>query len=312
MQSALSQPVTTANTSSSQVKRTEHTYEYRIQNLGDIASIASSVTVLQPDYSSYIVRDRQGNERRLSEIGKKRTQEYQGMAHLTLATSSHSANLRVTSSLSDSPFKMQKIDLSFEEGFFNKSTLLGVEYSYQQQVQPLSYFIDRDLATKARAVTINTSSIALYYEQIISKKMKNLVKTTSTQRLGERPRNFGIEDRLGYALTRHIYLQGMAGYISEDEQSALHDERGYFNLAKGELAVTYEPIYDLLLSVSYGLLIESEYEPRTDTKTKVGTDQYGLGFQYSYGDWRFQLTGAYYVAQIANGGSVLGGITWTF
>jgi hypothetical protein len=311
MQSTINQPVTTTSSAASQMKRTDQTYEYRAQNIGDLVSVATGVTVSQPDYSTYLVRNRLGVEKKLSDTVKS-SNEFQGTALLTLAKGSHTGTIGYSGSLAETPLPMQKFDLSYEEGFYNKSTLLGAEYTYQQQEQPLSYFIDRDFKTKTRAETVNTSVVGLYYEQILTSRLKNRVKASTAHRLGERPRNYGLEDRLGYALTRRIYLQGAAAYVKEDTNEALVDERGYFTLTRGEVSATYEPIYDLLISASYALSVEQENEPRSDTQTKVGTDQYGLGVQYAYGDLKFNLKGTYYVAQLGNGTSALGGITWTF
>jgi hypothetical protein len=296
---------------SGRISSNSENFGYRIQGLLSQLTLSGGVTLTQPDYSNYLLRDALGQNRSLSASQVNLT-EIVGVQSFEWSGGAHTTNLFWSGSLNQSPFSYQSGTASYQISLFEKATLIGVRATYLRQEQPADYFINnRTFQNQARPRVIHASEFVGTYEQLLTDRWKMYFDLSTAYRMEERPRNVGITLGQGYALTSHVTLQAKAARFMELRSDPLLNERGYFSLTSGELALTFEPIYDLLITTSYGLLVEREFEPSTGAETQVATDQFGLGVRYPIRNIELRLQGSLGLTnttyQILN---FAGGLTW--
>ena len=284
---------------------------YQIEGVATHFTLSGSMAATQPDYSSLLLRARDGNTTPLSALYPSGRTEFTGEIALDYLRGSHRATLGWLGDLSSSPYSRELARVAYHEGFFNQSTILGVRAAYLGQNQPVDFFINRDFKNQQRATYVHANEIAASVEQILTSRWKTSLEISTSKREEERPRNVGVSLQQAYAITDRLFSRLTLTRISELTSDALRDERGYFSLQSAELAVTIEPIYDLLISASYGLVVEREVDPRVDSETQIGSDQYGLGVSYSRGNWKLNIKPVYRVSnsKVANL-TISGGFTW--
>ena len=284
---------------------------YEVQGLGGPFGLSATVRADRPDYSSVLVRNRGGIETPLSA-------QYPGLTELSAEAKGlylsgpRRATLSYTGNLNPSPYFTQTLTAAYQHGFYNQSTILGVNAAYMTQNQPESWFIDTDFRNRARPALIHANEVVLFVNQILTDRWKAELSVVSAERVEDRPRNVGVTMTHWYALADRLFLKGLLDYRTELRALPLKDERGYFSAKTAEIALTVEPVYDLLATASYAIVVENESDPRTGREAQVGSDQLGLGVSYLIGRWLVNVQGAYRLTNIGlKAYSIGGGVTWT-
>lgn len=297
----LSKQIQTSSLTEEIVYRTDPLFLQTVAQVG--------VQIRQPDYSDILVRSAEGIESPLSDLIQRRSQ-----FDLSLGVErNHGQDFFFLSGgtpLSDAPFPTQTVGGKYVRGFFEKTTQVGVELTYLNQKQPESFFIDRDFKTKERPQSVNAYEAALSYEQVLTENWKILARVAVSQRIEERPANISTNIDPAYAVTDSFFLRAGLRFAQEQEQG-LKNERGYFKAYGAWIGGGVEPVYDLVISASYGVLIESENEPRTRSFTELASDHYSLGLAYSFSLFEFKLNGSYSIANTqASSLAFSSGVTW--
>ncbi len=216
------------------------------------------------------------------------------------------------SGINESPYKLDFGSLRYFESFYEKSTILEIELRMLSQKSPDDFFVDRDFKVKERPQRIHASEAILGWEQIISEKYKLRLQARAGQRKEDRPPQFGYSLGQAYAFSDQFFAKLNLEHVQESRNASLQNERGYFSASSARAEFTIEPIYDFLLSASYALGVEFEEDPRVNSKTRIGSDQYGLGARYSTGAFVFDLSGNYTVTNSPTRSlSIKGGLQWT-
>jgi hypothetical protein len=291
---------------------TSGTLSYQGENLYSGFDLGAAVIVAKPDYSNTYIRGRDGSQTLLSESYPEALEQ---SARLSVGWTrkSHFISLQGESTLSRAPYSTQSLQLRLRESFANKTTFIGATGTLVNQSQPESFFINRDFKTKARPTVVHGNEVTASVEQILTSRWKAHLELSTSKREEERPRNFGGRLKQGFAITSRIYSQLELAMVDENQDEALKNERGYFTLQSGQVTLITEPVYDLLVSASYGLVREVEYDPNNGKKIQVGTDLYGLSLRYDFGKWDVNVGGTYGVTNTPrNLTSVSGGIGWKF
>jgi hypothetical protein len=296
---------------SGRISSNNENFGYKIDGLLSQITLSGGLTLTQPNYSGYLLRDAQGNNQSLSSAQIHAT-EIAASQTLEWSHGIHTANIAWTGTLNQSPFSFQSGTASYQIGLFQKATLFGIRATYLRQEQPVDYFINnRTFQNQARPRVIHATEFVGTYEQILTDRWKFYVDLSTAYRMEERPRNFGLTVAQGYALTNFLSVQLKAARFVEQRSDSLLNERGYFSLTSGELAVTVEPIYDLLISATYGLLLEREFEPTNGAETQVATDQYGIGLRYPIRKVEIRVQGGLGLTNTSYQTlNVSGGLTW--
>ncbi len=303
-------PSLSSGLAASPVGTSQESLNYRIDGIQKYFNYAGGVSVRQPNYGNFIVRDRTGQEHTLRELGNTGN-EIASDQTIEAVVGDHRATLGWSGLLSASPLGYHALNASYQHGFFGKSTLLGVQLTYLNQQQPETYFIDRDLRSRSRPRVIHGNEAVVTLDQVLSERWKMSLDLSTAERTEERPRNIGVTLGQAYALANRLTVQGRARRFAELRGQSLKNERGYFTMSQGEIGLIYEPVYDLLVSASYGLGVESEHNPDTGIDQIAASDQYGLGVKYSFRDYEILAQGSLNQGNTSyQSSSFTGGFTW--
>ena len=283
---------------------------YKVEDFVQALTLSGSLVHVMPDYSGYLLTTRTGGQTPLSQQFTLRN-EFLGSAFLTWASGPVIASLGWSGSLSPSPFYMQSVALRTSYSFYNKTSTIGTQLLWSAQDQPLSYYIDTDFITRARPKTLHSTAVAAFWEQILTERWKSSVQFTGGTRIEDRPPNLGVSVRQGYAMLDRLFSQLAFSTARELTTIALKDDRGYFSMSAVESSLTYEPWIDFLVTASYAIVAEYESNPNTQNSIQVGSDQFGLAFNYRTHGWGFDLKSSYHITNTQlHSLSVSGGLTW--
>lgn len=267
------------------------------------------LNMVRPDYSNVTLLDINGNPTKLEPTSEL---EVSSDISLKFQQNERRAVIDFFAGLNSSPYRMLGGIFKYEQYFFSKATAVGGKISLYRQNQPLSYYIGNDLSTRYRPQTVPVHMLSGYINQVLTERLRVFLEASTSKRHNERPTNVGIELKSSYAITDRLFARlGFAGY-RELRREPLLNERGYFHSIGGNAEFTAEPVYDLLCSFSYGITVEREENPATGERIQVGTDFFGIGISYDFGDIAMNFKGSYFITNSrTEGGSLSGGVTWT-
>ncbi|MCB0405420.1 MAG: hypothetical protein KDD51_11595 [Bdellovibrionales bacterium] len=284
---------------------------YRTEGIASHFNAEVALTFSQPDYSSVLIRDKNQNEKLLSEMVSARN-ELSAAVGAEYQRGADSASLKWSGSLTQSPFAFQSFLASYRRSFFNRSTVVGVSGVYLLQHAPESYYLDSDFNTRNRPTRINGVEAQVTGEQSLSTRWKVAAELAASQRLEERPPNLRVVLRQAYAVSNRVFVSMQFDYASELRSVPLKDERGYFRNLGGQVGLTVEPWYDFLVTAAYGLLVEDEEDPRSGRWVQVAGDQYALGLRYRLARLEFRIEAAYVRTNTkVDAVRASGGVRWT-
>lgn len=294
-----------------QVSQFQQILGYKIEGVRRGLTLSGSITTVQPDYSNYLVLERGGQVPLSQVLGGNPATELSAAAGATWDFGAYSAALSWLGNLNASPFAVQDVTVSADRYFYDKTTRIGARVSAYTARQPASLYTDLDFVTRQRPSLIHGNEAVAICDQVLGERLKAGVELSTADREEDRPRNVGATARGAYALTDRWFGQLAVTRIAELTSQPLLDERGYFTLTAAELALTYEPWVDVLLTPSYAWVVEDESDPRTGSEIRVGSDQYGLAVRYRRGDWSFEVKSAYRATNTdLQDLSLGGGVTW--
>jgi hypothetical protein len=295
---------------SSALSQTRETLGYKLEDVFQNFTVSGTVVNAAPDYSQYLVISKTGNPEPLSNLVQTGN-EFSASFATTYAKSSTLATLGWNGSLNQSPFAAQTFNAAAIEGFYNKSTLLGVSLIYGFQDQPESYYIDSDFHSQARPVLLHSLILGTNWDQILTERWKLSLSLSTGTRYEDRPRNIGLSLKQAYALSDRIFCQFTLSDIQELHSEPLKDERGYFSIHTAQLDVTFEPWIDFLITPSYAYVIEGENNPDPGSLFQIGSDQVGLSLGYRKNRLGLNLKTAYRRTNTSLSDLFLdGGVTW--
>lgn len=249
-----------------------------------------SYTRLKNDYRNSLLIDRRGAESRLSDRFNKSEQNFD--LGMEASQSGHTLNLGYGESIGDSPFAYRSDSAAYNYAFFNGATVIGASYNSTRQAQPQTYFIDpQTFRTQQRPLSLTSQRIELMLEQTINEDWKVGAFAFQGKRFEDRPSHHGAELRNTYALHERIFLRSDFGFLRERRNKGLRDEKGFFSAYWLEAQITWEPVYDLLLTAAIGTTVEREYRPWIARTNQVGTDSFGLRASYRHQRFNFGMGG---------------------
>jgi hypothetical protein len=292
------------------ISQTQQNFEFDLEGIQRNFTVSGSMTIAQPDYSDYLVTERNGVEAPLTSQTSIK-QEYSAASHLNWNSGSHNATVGWSGSASSSPFWQQSADASYTETFFNKTTAIGIKGSMGVLRQPTDYFVDLNFITEQRPLLIHSNSAGLTVDQVLAERYRIQFEGDTSDREEDRPRNVGGTFRQSYALADRLFARLDLARISELHFQPLLNERGYFSLNSAEIFLTSEPWIDFLVTGSYGYVVENESDPRSGREVQIGSDQFGIGLKYRHHAWSYQTKAAYRVSNTGiHDTFVQGGLEW--
>ncbi len=264
-----------------------------------------------PSYESILIRQKTGVELPLGQLTETK-REYSIQTSLTgYLGSDLNWNLAGSADLNDHPYRRTEGNLSLSKSFNHGMTIMSTSLSHSQNRQPEQWYIDWKFKNQRRPLKLHTNQLQLSIEQLLSTRIKAGVDFKMGQRMEDRPPHFAIKIKSGYQILEPWFVRLSHSYLRELRSENLKDERGYFNSQKTLISLTWEPIFDLLLTGQYGIMFEQEENPITQKVTKSGVDQVGWGIEYPFQNFQLATKGSW---QISNEQQtyfeLFGGITW--
>lgn len=183
----------------------------------------------------------------------------------------------------------REVSADLRRAFAFGTTWLGIDATAVERAGPLNYFVDRDLQVKARPRNSIGVESGVSWEQMYSEIWKSRLRLVTRSLSSERPRSYGFE--LTHVLAPHprFFIRPQFSFYRELESQPLLNERGYFMALVSKIEVSFEPIYNLILSAGYALTVEREHDPRIFSREQVGSDQSSLSVTYKKSRSSLQL-----------------------
>ena len=190
------------------------------------------------------------------------------------------------------PFAYRSASLGFNHSFFSQTTTVGSNLYWMKQNQPFTYYTSqRFIDNRLRPSQLTAERAELWLEQVLTESWKTQVRALGGQRIEDRPFHYGVEWRNSYTVSDRIFTRVDIGAIKERHNRELMDDSGYYSDYWVEGQVTYEVIYDLLLTGSLGTSVEREEVPWKSVTNQVGLDSYGLKLSYKGKRWTAGVSG---------------------
>ena len=272
-------------------------------------TLGGSLDIAKKDYSNFLIRNQQGEEIPLSDTFEQ--EEYTGSVSISYQKGKDSVSGLIAGSLSDSPFSFNAAALSYDRIFLNKKRIIGARVIASSKEQPGSTYIDPStLETKDRPTKLNFNRYELNWNEAFSQNWRLRTTTFYGTRRADRPDHYGLELRNGVGVLDSLTFRVHTGFLNE-RRTELKDDRGYLGSFWAETSLYWEFQYDYSLEAAYGFMMERESFEDSRGSASIGTDSYGLKFNYKGVNWNFFSS---YVLRRTNTGyqshTVQGGITW--
>lgn len=287
-----------------------NTYSYQSSRVSGVLGSLGLVQII-PDYSNYVILDGTTKRQRSLSETESEKQEFIAAPYLQYKKGDLELSSSLGLQLGPSPFARNGGSGLISYAFLSESTKLSLELSRFVQNMPLNYFRDGDRRLRQRPTKILISQTRAFLDQILSSNLKGRLELSSAKRRNERPRQYGGELSFAYAFKDNLFAQTSFSHHFERKNQQLLDERGYFKLWGGNVSLTSEPYYDVLLTLSYALTIEREFLPQQVKTVQRGIDQYlaGIRFEWLSANWDISAMYAQSNTKDKNLG-INGGLSW--
>jgi hypothetical protein len=272
----------------------------------------ASLSFAKPDYSHVELSGPRGEMFLLSSDPRLVPIESSGALELRWLGENDSLSLLLVNPLSYSPYAARSQSLSYLRNFFGASSRVGAKLSTFELAQPESYFTDLDFRRRERPRRVHAFESAFNFEQSLSEVFKVAAELSLGERIEDRPPYWGLELKQAYALSDRLFAKAHAGLRREMKNTSLKNERGYFSRALTGVELSVEPAYETLLSLAYDLQVESESDPRRQSYTRLGSDQYGLSLRSRVASsWQYEIGAALRLASDkSRSWSAMGSLRW--
>ena len=267
-----------------------------------------NIDVAKRNYSHFLIRDEDGRETPLSETFDK--VEYSSTVGATYQKSRNSFDISLAKSLGDTPFPFWAGSLAYDKTFANKTRVLGLAISTIDKKRPLSTYIDlKTFQQKRKPTEIQTLRGSVRWSEVFTDWWKaEMIASYGTT--SARPDHYGLEIKNGFGLTHEILLKTHAGFIQETD-GELRDDRGLFDVLWAESSLWWELESDYSLEAVYGYVVEREKYPLGRGDTILGSDSYGLKFNYEGIGWLVNLAWVFRNTNIHyQSHEIQGGLQW--
>ena len=261
------------------------------------------------DYSHYLVRDGEGGEVPLSEMFDE--QEYSSNVSFSYQKGRDAFDISLAKSLGNTPFSFLSGSIGYDKTFVNKTRTLGLRVSFIDKEQPLSSYIDQEtLREKRRPTETQIWRGNARWSEVITDWWKTEVMVLYGIEIEGRPDHYGLEIKNGFGITHEVLLKAHTGMIVESD-GELRDDRGRFDMLWVESSLWWELNPDYSMEFLYSFVKERERYSLGRGDAILGTDSYGLKFNYEGVDWLlnvawvFRNTNIHYQAH-----ELQGGIQW--
>lgn len=301
-------PASSSITSTSLSTRTA----IRVEGLANQFTLEAAVAVSQPDYDSMTVRRRDGSVVALSTLDADPVDTtVEGAA--VWARGPWTASVQALGPTTESLVRSTRGKAAVGRSFYNQATAVTLTMAAAKTTQPKSWFTLPDtFQTRASPTEISAQEVSVAVDQILTDSWKLRAALATTTR-DTRPRAYRAELQQAWAFTDRFFARLDAMIARESRSPKLTDDRGYFTAAAAQATLNWEPAYDWLVSLSYGLGAEREDDPRSGALTQAASDQIAGAVRYDFGDVLTEARVGWIASNRDHDGWSAGGtLTWRF
>lgn len=255
---------------------------YDVSGINRVLDLGVGTNYTRTDYSKFFVRNATTTIVPLT-TDTTPVNEYSIDASMLYLYGSWGYILSTSQPVDKKFFKQSSYQVGVTRSYFRKSTIFNLIYQQSDLTRPITYYRDPEtFVIKSQATKIKTNSVLFDWEQILTEKIKTKNGLSYTDETDERPSNYSAFTKWAFTLTPRVFYKVNYKYTKELTSVKLKNDRGYFTNHLFNNEVSWEFIYDWILSVSYSLAREDEYDSRTLARRRTGVDQYGLSLDYSF------------------------------
>ena len=261
------------------------------------------------DYSHFLIRDEDGREVSLGDTFDEN--EYSSSVGFIYQKGRNSCNISLAKSLGNTPFPFFAGSLACDRMYGNKTRSLGLELSFADKERPESTYIEQGTFRQRKLPTEAQSwRGSVRWSEVVTDRWKvgmvGLYGVTSQ----ERPAHYGLEIKNGLGLTHEILLKAHVGFIREQD-GELENDRGLFDMSWMEWSFWWEVKPDYAIEGIYSFVKEWERYSLGKGDAILGTDSYGVKFNYEGLDWLFNVGWVFRNTNIHyQSHEIQGGIQW--
>lgn len=155
----------------------------------------------------------------------------------------------------------------FVKAKFQAQTIPGTLYQFKGQSEDFRQSPDR---AYLQEWTLSMS-------RALAERVKSGIDLIHVNRSGFRPDVNGLRLKTGFALSDTLFSTVVLSDLRDQRNQQPKDDQGFFTMRSSELIVSYEPVWDWIISVSYGYIQESEVEAeKAGQNRNQKSDQYGM------------------------------------
>jgi hypothetical protein len=214
--------------------------------------------------------------------------------------------------LVDSPLSSRTVSLEFSRTFYEYGARPYARILSSISASPVDYYIDpKSLKQKQRPTQIESQRLRIGLDQIVSEEDRVLVEVDLRHQPADRPTAYGVQ--LSYARSLGPKVAAQISYITKQENRAdeLRNERGHFGIQSAEGKLSYEINYSTLVSLSYGLVVETEAATRLTPEQTIGSDLFEFFMRRGFKDIQVIGTIRYSATNTQQySSSIGGGLQW--
>ncbi|MFK7825091.1 MAG: hypothetical protein AB8G05_13125 [Oligoflexales bacterium] len=185
--------------------------------------------------------------------------------------------------MSSDPLEAKKLSFSSSLKSNKAHYDLGIELSFSQAKQPKTLYrrFYEDEPYRQSPDFLYTQEYKLWFETSLTSKIKIGGEISNTNRSKFRPDVRGVKLMGRVALNDRIFTNLSIAQFKENESQEPLDDQGYFTLSYSELGFDFEPIFDLLVGLSYAYIKEiEEVATHGGENRELYSDQYGFALTH--------------------------------
>jgi hypothetical protein len=239
-------------------------------------------TYLIPDYSDYVLRDRFGTYYKFEDSVKAEPYSTINGSFLYGWLRTLSLGFNAGSSLQTDIFRSSNFSTFLKMDLFKSTSILTFTYQYRYNEFPENYYSDPiDFQIKAYPNQVTSNQYIFDWQQVISERVKTVVNYLYEQDNELRPSRWDLKLASALAVSNSVFAKLSYVYGKENTNEELKNDVGYLSHQTYGVELTFEPVFEMLVSLSYDLDVEIEDNPKTSTKTQNAFDQFGLSLFYT-------------------------------
>lgn len=218
-----------------------------------ISAIGVAVNSVERDLSKFFVEDPQAKRSNFAELGYQPWSSQLGVS----LEANPSSRLDYNQSFQEDPFFVRQLKYTHTVKYQKYASVWQSSIGVGQLTSPDSYFIDGFYDTKALPEKTTTSEYRSSFEHPLLNKTKIKYELAALSYASLRPLTLSAIIQGRHALTYRNFVGLRYERTRDQHNKSIQDNTGLRDLHSFQGSFSTEPWIDILISISYGLTMES-------------------------------------------------------